>query len=316
MQYPDLRYVPETEDPSLTLETSELVAKVIDNTGLAAPLPPPDLKSYLWAGPFTPFTHHLGYHGLRTLYRKDERRNIVAPFVSWLNLQKCHIEGLERDPTDERSCFGAGRGWPLRLERRGAGARLTLDPLPALRLHYSLELQPVEPDAMDCAFRFVFERALEHGERRFDATWPCYVSAYDDVRFHYPRTHAGGTWTWNTLGEKPEMIVGEPVGYVHRQQSWAAEDQALPLGYGRIGDHVLILMFDDPRVGFFMVNAGGHTFCSPVQNPAWDFAWSCRDYPLHEPVGFNGRLIYTRWEGPERVMERYREWRGAKTGPV
>ena len=34
MQYEDIKYIPESEDPSLSIETDELVAKVIDNTGL------------------------------------------------------------------------------------------------------------------------------------------------------------------------------------------------------------------------------------------------------------------------------------------
>ena len=82
MQYPDLRYVPESGDPSVVLETAELVAQVIDNTGLLAPPPPPGTTTRLWAGAFTTFTHHLGYHGIRALHRKDERRNVVVPFVS------------------------------------------------------------------------------------------------------------------------------------------------------------------------------------------------------------------------------------------
>ena len=34
MRYDEIRYVPEREDPSITVETRDLAAKVIDNTGL------------------------------------------------------------------------------------------------------------------------------------------------------------------------------------------------------------------------------------------------------------------------------------------
>ena len=34
MQYEDIKYIQESEDPSLSIETDELVAKIIDNTGL------------------------------------------------------------------------------------------------------------------------------------------------------------------------------------------------------------------------------------------------------------------------------------------
>jgi hypothetical protein len=61
-------------------------------------------------------------------------------------------------------------------------------------------------------------------------------------------------------------------------------------------------------VRLFVVNTGGHLFFSPVQNPAWDFEWIIEDYPLHQPVGFEGRLIYTRFESQEQVFRRYQEW--------
>ena len=35
MQYDEIQYIPEEQDPSLTIETRDLVAKVIDNAGLS-----------------------------------------------------------------------------------------------------------------------------------------------------------------------------------------------------------------------------------------------------------------------------------------
>ena len=34
MQYHEIQYISDAEDPSITLETESLVAKIIDNTGL------------------------------------------------------------------------------------------------------------------------------------------------------------------------------------------------------------------------------------------------------------------------------------------
>ena len=115
-------------------------------------------------------------------------------------------------------------------------------------------------------------------------------------------------WEWSPLGEKPDIVIGEPVGYEHRQTVYRVEQQALPVGFGRIGDRALILMFSDPSVAFFVVNAGGHFPISAVQNPAWDFEWSLDDYPLNEPVGFHGRLIYTPFGGADQILRRYEDW--------
>jgi hypothetical protein len=311
MQYDQLRYVPETEDPSLTLETRELVAKVIDNTGLLAP--PVASKSYFNVNHrITPFVHHLGYHGIRAVYNKDEKRNVVVPFVSWLNLQGVSLAGLENDPVDERAWAGVARGWPIRMESAGKGAVLTLDPLPSTQMRYRLEIQPAEPDGIDFSMRFEFGRRPGSGPARFRGSWPCYMNAYDDVRLFYPCGPSPDQWAWRAIGEKPDIVIGETVRYEHKQQVFRAENQALPLAFGRIGERALILMFSDPRVRVFTVNAGGHLFCLPVQNPAWDFEWTLEDYPQGSPVGFDGRLVYTRFLGEDAVLGRYEEWKRAR----
>jgi hypothetical protein len=314
MRYDQLSYVPESADPSITIETGELVIKVIDNTGLALP-PNPERKSYFGSygyHEFVPFTHHLGYHGIRTLYSKSEKRNVVVPFVSWLNLQNLKLEGIETDPVDERAWSGVARGWPIRMERKGLGARLTLDPLPQTQFRYTIEFQPAEPDGVDFAIRFAF--GLRPASRPVCAkfTWPCYMNAYDDVRFFFPKATATGGLEWTALGEKPDIVIGDPAGYEHDMTWFQAEGQALPVGYGRIGDRALTIMFSDPKVRFFVVNSGGHFSCLPVQNPAWDFEYVIEDYPLNEEVGFDGRLVYSRFESAEHVLRRYESWKHAR----
>lgn len=310
VQYDQLKYLVEADDPSLTFETERLVVRVIDNNGLLAE-PVPGAKAHFGMHRMhavVPFTHHLGYHGIRTFYDKEEKRNLVIPFCSWLNLQTVDLAGVPLDPVDERAWAGVGRGWPIRLERLGKGTRLTLDPLPQTRLRYAIEFRPAEPDAIDFSVRFVFGCRPDSGPARFRATWPLYMNAYDDVRLFYPRGPSASQWHWASLGEKPDVVLGDAVGYKHQQQGYYASDQALPLGYGRIGERALILMFSDPRVRLFVVNAGGHFGFSAVQNPAWDFEYVVEDYPLDHPVGFDGRVIYTSFTSAEQVLARYRAW--------
>lgn len=311
MQYEQLDYIPEHKDPSITLETKDLVVRVIDNSGL---LLPANRRRKAYFGRYgksscVPFSHHLGYHGIRLFYNKEEKRNLVVPYVSWLNLQGVVIGGIENDPIDERAAYGVARGWPLRLNRKGLGAVLTIDPMPNTQFGYAIEFQPAEPDAIDFSIRFVFHRKSDGSPAGFRATWPCYMNAYDDVRFFYPRGDSPEAWEWASIGEKPDMIIGEPVNYKYDYQAYHADKQAMPVGYGRIGDRVFMLMFSDPRARFFTVNAGGHMPFSSVQNPAWDFEWVLDDYPLNEPVGFDGRIVYTRFENSNQVLDRYREWK-------
>ncbi len=310
MQYDQIKYVPEDQDPSLTIETEKLIARIIDNTGLLNE-PDDNCRSYFGkygTNSFVPFSHHLGYHGIRTLYDRIERRNLVVPLVSWFNLQGVNFRGIENDPVDERSWAGVARGWPIRMEPKGEGVLLAIDPMPETQFAYTIEFQPAMPDGIDISVRFIFHRKPDTEPARFHASWPCYMNACDDVRFLYPKGKSLSNFQWASLGEKPDIIIGEPVGYRHQQTLYLAEEQAVPVGYGRIGKRTLALMFNDPRVTFFVVNAGGHYPISAVQNPAWDLSWTVDDYPLNEPVGFDARLIYTYFKDPQTILERYREW--------
>ncbi len=312
MQYDEIRYIPERQDPSLILETEEVIAKVIDNSGLLVE------ENAGWTsyntrytqGQKTPHSHHLGYHGIRCLYNKEEKRNLVVPCASWLNLQGVNLEGIENDPVDERASYGVGRGWPIRMESRGSTVVLTIEPMPRTQFSYSLELRPVEPDCIEFDIRFSFSRELRDRFAGFTASWPCYMNAHDDVRFFYPGADYPNTGQWSNIGERPDVVLGDPVNYRHQQTCYDVADQAFPVGFGHLGKRALIMMFDDPGVEFFVVNAGGHSPLSSVQNPAWDFRWHISDFPANHSVGFTGRLIYTEFKGAESVFKRYQDWTG------
>ena len=174
MQYNELQYIPEDQDPSITIETRNLVAKVIDNTGLslAANEGVKSQFSQYGANRLLSYSHHLGYHGLRTLYDKEERRNLVLPLASWLNLQSVSLAGIVNDPVDERAWAGVARGWPMRMEQKGAGAVVRLDPMPMTQFSYTIEFQPAEPDGIDFTIEFTFHKKPDDGPVSFKAFIP------------------------------------------------------------------------------------------------------------------------------------------------
>ena len=310
MRYDDLSYVDESQDPSIQLETEKLVARVIDNTGLEFRNNEtrPGGIGRVVASHDQSIAHFLGYHGVRCLFDKEERRNICA--FALLNWQGCTIDGLENDPSDERSMHGRPRGWPMSVTAVDGGARVWMEALPQLQLSYELFVKPAEPDGFDFSCRWTFGRKPEARPANFTASFACYMNAWDDVRLWYPQGAWPGSVAWVPLGEKPNVIIGDGVNYKHDQSGFSPTDIAAPVAIGRIGRKAFVMMFNDDRVVPFCVNSGGHQWYSAVQNPAWDFQWKCKDYPLNEPVGFDGRICYFDFEGEKDVERRYEAWRG------
>lgn len=298
-RYDAIRWIEERDDPSLTLDTGHLVVRVIDNTGLRSTPGKHPLEHA--------FTHHLGYHGIRALWRKDERRNVVMPFVSWLNLQNLLVEGLELDPVDDRALFGVGRGWPVTMARQGESVELTIPAMPLSGVEYALRIGPQNQDFVDFEVRFILHKK-NRSRAAFRASWPCYMSTYDEVALYVPTANAESP-DWRRIGETEPVIIGDPVNYSYSQRTFEAPPAAIPLAYGRIGSRVLAIMVSRPEVTFFLVNAGGHLSFLPVQNPAWDLSFKLPDYEPGRPFGFHGRIIYKAWEGPEDILTRYRQFK-------
>lgn len=306
-QYDDLHWIDEREDPSIRLETEELVVNVIDNSGLK--VQPGKIPGHGEPD----YSHWLGYHGIRSLWNKTERRNVVAPFYSWLNLQGLRVDGLELDPVDSRARSGVGRGWPMQMQHDGEDVVLRIPPMPVSGIEYSLRLRPAEPDAIDFEVSFTLHRKTKV-KAEFIASWPCYMSALDDVRLFAPVGDADRP-EWQAIGEKEDFVVGEAVNYVHKQRTfWAPAPAAFPAVYGRIGSRVLALMVSRPEVRFYLVNAGGHRAYFPVQNPAWDFQLKLPDYEVDKPFGLRGRLIYKTWTDDAEITTRYRDWKRSIEG--
>ncbi|MBN1675531.1 MAG: hypothetical protein JXR37_31105 [Kiritimatiellae bacterium] len=76
MPYRELSHVEEDEDPGLTFETRDRVAKLIDNTGLSLKRDEnrtPHVGRY-GLGRLTPIRHHLGNHDWRATHERNHGR--------------------------------------------------------------------------------------------------------------------------------------------------------------------------------------------------------------------------------------------------
>jgi len=82
-----------------------------------------------------------------------------------------------------------------------------------------------------------------------------------------------------------------------------------PFYFGRSGDNVLVLMFENPddggEVRFAQSPSGGGP-----GNPAWDFVYFRRDYAVGREFRFRVRAVYRRFTDREDIVRLYERWSG------
>lgn len=83
-----------------------------------------------------------------------------------------------------------------------------------------------------------------------------------------------------------------------------------PFYYGRLGDMVLILIFDKPPwLRFFCSPTGGGRSLLPGQScPAWDFEWVIPEsaYAVNQGYDLQVRLVYKKFISDDDVLQEYR----------
>lgn len=89
-------------------------------------------------------------------------------------------------------------------------------------------------------------------------------------------------------------------------------EYAYPFYYGRVGDNVLIFMFEktnsaEQEIRFAQSPTGGIETC-----PAWDFILFQKKYAINQSFMIGGRLVYKKFEGIEDVVATYEKWSGEK----
>lgn len=82
-----------------------------------------------------------------------------------------------------------------------------------------------------------------------------------------------------------------------------------PFYYGRLGNMVMILIFDDPRrLRFYCSPSGGGGSLLPGQScPAWDFEWVIpgSEYQVGKEYRFRVRLIYKPFVSDDDVLQEF-----------
>ena len=176
----------------------------------------------------------------------------------------------------------------------------------------------VAPYYVDHALTFCDRKDLGQEVGGFrEVSWCCYMNSPEDSRIHFL---SNGEWFRHVSpkhgvesniapGHLPESelevrpaVEGEPPFH------WDRIDRRFdePFYYGRLGEMVMILVFDTPDwLRFFRSPSGGGGSIIPGKScPAWDFEWIIPGsaYEVNREYTLRTRLVYKRYVSDDDVL--------------
>lgn len=181
----------------------------------------------------------------------------------------------------------------------------------------------VAPYYLDHSLSFCDKKDVRREGCNFrEVAWCCYMNSPEDPRLHFlsdgkwfryisPKHGVGSNIApvyipENELEVRPDIQVNRPF-------HWNRLDRRFdePFYYGRLGEMVLILIFDKPDwLRFFCSPSGGGGSLIPgLQCPAWDFEWIIpgSDYKINHKFNLRMRLVYKKFVSDNDVLREYHQ---------
>jgi len=288
------------------LETGKLRVVIADNTAY-------------------PPTHSAGYNGVAELRLAGANQpNLFVPLYAGLNLE--HIFSGD----------AASYGWhtfdprqaPMEL-RQVSKRRVELRQ--GRTAHWPLRSRlvfEVKDDAIDLTYYGTPLEDLWRKHGYIGVFFASYIDAPEDLAIqfigrsrpgrgdatprwikHLPTSHGVGA------SHRPAGSTWDPTfddGFnITLASGFSDFEYVYPFYFGRSGENVLILMFEQPRAGgemrFAQSPSGGGT-----GNPAWDFVYFRRDYAVGREFTFRVRAVYRKFTNVEDIVRLYERWSGEK----
>jgi hypothetical protein len=262
--------------------------------------------------------HRAGYNGLWSLANKTDSANAFVPTVAGMNFE--HIfDGETLDAGNSSDIFFEPRRAKMTFKKVNATtAELRQEATPTFKLESTTRFTMREPDAIDFHFKF---RATQHVFKRgyLGLFWASYINAPEDKSMylrgknlwlqHCSPAH-NSVSTVVHAADKFEMTFDKG----HRDtlyKSLSPLKYEVPLFYGLIRKHILIVMFDRTS-GLRLSHSpsgGGTNTTAQTTNPAWDFQYVLPKYEVNTDYELRARLIYRERCSREQVLKEYEDWR-------
>ncbi len=262
--------------------------------------------------------HRAGYNGLWSLTHKTDPANVFVPIVAGMNFE--HIfDGETIDPPGKSEIFFEPRNAKMTFKKvSDTVAELRQEATPTFKLESTTRFTLREPDAIDFHFRF---KATQHVFKRgyLGLFWASYINAPEDKSMYLrgknlwlqhctPAHNAVSTVVHQD--DKFELTFDKG----HRDslyKSLSPLKYELPLFYGLVRKHILIVMFDRTS-GLRLTHSpsgGGMNTVAQTTNPAWDFQYVLPKYEVNTECDLRARLIYRERCSREQVLKEYAGWK-------
>jgi hypothetical protein len=262
--------------------------------------------------------HRAGYNGIWSLAHKTDAANAFVPTVAGMNFE--HIfDGETLDLGNSTDIFFEPRRAKMTFKKvSDTVAELRQDATPTFKLESTARFTLREPDMIDFHFKF---RATQHVFKRgyLGLFWASYMNAPEDKSMylrgknlwlqHCSPAH-NSVSTLVHQDDKFELTFDKG----HRDalyKSLSPLKYELPLFYGLIRKHILIVMFDR-TAGVRITHSpsgGGTNTAAQTTNPAWDFQYILPKYDVNTDYELRARLIYRERCPREQVLKEYEKWR-------
>lgn len=262
--------------------------------------------------------HRAGYNGIWSLTHKTDPADLFVPIVAGMNFE--HIfDGETLDPGGESDIFFEPRKAKMTFKKVNATtAELRQEATPTFKLESTTRFALREPDAIDFHFRF---KATQHVFKRgyLGLFWASYINAPEDKSMylrgknlwlqHCTPAH-NSVSTVVHQDDKFELTFDKG----HRDclyKSLSPLKYDLPLFYGLVRKHILIVMFDraDGLRLAHSPSGGGMNTAAQTTNPAWDFQYVLPKYDVNTEYDLRARLIYRERCSREQVLKEYDGWK-------
>lgn len=264
--------------------------------------------------------HRAGYNGLWSLTHRTDPANVFVPAVAGMNYE--HIfDGETLDLGNATDIFFEPRRAKMAFKKvSDTVAELRQEATPTFKLESTTRFTLREPDAIDFHFRF---KATQHAFKRgyLGLFWANYINAPDDKSMylrgknlwlqHCTPAH-NSVSTVVHQDDKFELTFDKG----HRDtlyKSLSPLKYDLPIFYGLVRKHILIVMFDrtDGLRLTHSPSGGGVNAAAQTTNPAWDFQYVLPKYDVNTQYELRARLIYRERCGREQVLKEYAAWKEA-----